>query len=752
MGFRKKILSWTKQTAPVVKALQAGQGVYKFRELSDKAMDIADSASTMLVMCRSFCDMAPLLAQFACGVTTVGLAANLTLAYQGQAALKLIAEKLGDIRTALEGQLILTVTRQFPSYVYDMVGEGLARTSNDINVSHWFFVYHPDTCWYPGFNRMIRECPFDPRFCGYTNQLDSLFYFMRLARRRITKKKMRPPVKFHILIPAYQEILLTEYISFPSKLGDFVVEGKTYQAKPLVWLNVRDDQEHYLRDIGNWKPSSGFLEQVCINFGWKTPQKPRLSKLLSVTKQYPAAMKRPLQRHFGSLRRCNLHTTPKIPSNSWSYPPSITDVSTDEITRLALSPRRALTLADLLRHGRPPLTKDALLASANFTLSLLPTRLAYRIQALRNLPFIVVSNPHISKIFNNYLHSLSTLLPYQQRKISTLEEEKRFTEVLSDLVQTHTNTIPILARGFLECRKYISHVEVNQFLNEHLRARIGTRLIAQQHMALHHGSLPVEENGNPQSHGSRVPSNYIGVIDTALQPARLIKACEEFVAEICELKYGVRPRLVIDGEPGATFAHVPVHVEYIITELLKNSFRAVVESGNERIPIEVTIASAPDVPASHVQDTPTLPAETIATTTGQQSSDVELDFRIGKDNASISGAKELFGPLRSSAQSITIRIRDRGGGIRPEILPDIWSYSYTTFSEDDVPVHDNGNLDALNAISGSGAITSSIAGLGYGLPLGRAYAEYFGGSIDIQSLWGWGTDIYLTLQGVGKVE
>lgn len=59
-------------------------------------------------------------------------------------------------------------------------------------------------------------------------------------------------------------------------------------------------------------------------------------------------------------------------------------------------------------------------------------------------------------------------------------------------------------------------------------------------------------------------------------------------------------------------------------------------------------------------------------------------------------------------------------------------------------------MDALNAISGAGG--SSLAGLGYGLPLGRAYAEYFGGGIAVQSLWGWGTDVYLSLRGVGKVD
>ncbi|KAJ5129811.1 uncharacterized protein N7515_005850 [Penicillium bovifimosum] len=411
------------------------------------------------------------------------------------------------------------------------------------------------------------------------------------------------------------------------------------------------------------------------------------------------------------------------------------DVAKDNVAQLAASPRQPLTLADLLKHGRPPLNKEALLASANFTLSLLPARLASRIQALRNLPFIVVSNPHVSKIYNNYLHSLSTLLPYQQRRITTLEEEKQFGDVLADLVQTHTNTIPILARGFLECRKYVSPADVTSFLDTHLRARIGTRLIAEQHLALHYASQPVSDNPSDGADAraiNSVPSNYIGVIDTALQPARIIRLCEDFVGEICELKYGVRPRVKIGGEPEASFAHIPVHLEYIITELLKNAFRASIENGNEREPIEVTIAAAPDVPGK------VLPVQ------GDTDTGFEFDSEVNEN--------EIIGYSAPSSQSITIRIRDRGGGIPPEVLPNIWSYSYTTFSDLDYQGSENGNLDALNTIAASGGHVSSIAGLGYGLPLSRAYAEYFGGSIAVQSLWGWGTDVYLTLRGVGRID
>lgn len=164
--------------------------------------------------------------------------------------------------------------------------------------------------------------------------------------------------------------------------------------------------------------------------------------------------------------------------------------------------------------------------------------------------------------------------------------------------------------------------------------------------------------------------------------------------------------------------HVPTHLEYIITELLKNAFRATVESGKEREPIEVTIAAPPDVPeaASVATDSTSLP----------------------------------------SIPGVTIRIRDRGGGIAPDVLPNIWAYSFTTFADaDDMGIGNNGgggngNVDALNTISGAGGTSSSLAGLGYGLPLGRAYAEHFGGGVQVQSLWGWGTDVYLKLKGLGK--
>ena len=319
--------------------------------------------------------------------------------------------------------------------------------------------------------------------------------------------------------------------------------------------------------------------------------------------------------------------------------------------------------------------------------------------------------------------------------------------MLAEMVNMHSNTISLLAQGFLESRRYVDGKQIAAFLNEHLRARIGTRLIAEQHIALHfsskaHRELGCEEEGRETSTEGK--SSYVGIIDTELKPADVVRHCEGVVSEICELKYGVRPSVTINGEPDYTFAHIPMHLEYIITELLKNAFRATIERGNEREKVEVTIAPL-------------------------QSS--EDDNGSNRNRSKSKSEDPIFSDSEVSNQSdlqgtygVTIRIRDRGGGISPTDLSRIWDYSFTTFNDEgqSAQIDAKGPIPAerspshvgpamgLGALSGApGTSIHSLAGLGYGLPLGRAYAEYFGGGIAIQSLWGWGTDVYLSLRGVG---
>jgi pyruvate dehydrogenase kinase 2/3/4 len=49
----------------------------------------------------------------------------------------------------------------------------------------------------------------------------------------------------------------------------------------------------------------------------------------------------------------------------------------------------------------------------------------------------------------------------------------------------------------------------------------------------------------------------------------------------------------------------------------------------------------------------------------------------------------------------------------------------------------------------AGSTNTPLAGLGYGLPLSRLFARYFGGDLQIISMEGFGTDAYLHLKNVG---
>jgi pyruvate dehydrogenase kinase 2/3/4 len=76
--------------------------------------------------------------------------------------------------------------------------------------------------------------------------------------------------------------------------------------------------------------------------------------------------------------------------------------------------------------------------------------------------------------------------------------------------------------------------------------------------------------------------------------------------------------------------------------------------------------------------------------------------------------------LVKGTEDLTIKISDMGGGIPHADVPKLFTYFYTTAAP---PTKDT--LDSLN----EGA--APMAGLGYGLPISRLYARYFGGDLKV---------------------
>lgn len=266
----------------------------------------------------------------------------------------------------------------------------------------------------------------------------------------------------------------------------------------------------------------------------------------------------------------------------------------------------------------------------------------------------------------------------------------------------------------------MSPTQISNFLDNAIRNRISVRLIAEQHIAISHALV------NPD-----VGTSYVGVVNPKCSPKAMIHICSSFVSELCEATLGVTPSIIIDGHTDATFPYVPVHLEYILTEMLKNAFRATVEysqrhpsmSPKKRLPPVVITLSPPS--------------------TFQE-------------------------PVKQN-QYFSFRIRDQGGGVSPAHMARIFSYAFTTAGRSAAQSNNkevsqlhactpaigneiSGESVSFGEMTGRGVQTGlgTIAGLGYGLPMSQLYAKYFGGSLELMTLEGWGTDIFLRLRSLDE--
>lgn len=85
-----------------------------------------------------------------------------------------------------------------------------------------------------------------------------------------------------------------------------------------------------------------------------------------------------------------------------------------------------------------------------------------------------------------------------------------------------------------------------------------------------------------------------------------------------------------------------------------------------------------------------------------------------------------------------VQVSDEGGGIPRSGVARIWTYMYSTGKS---PLPDMETVGDEQP--------TVLAGYGYGLPLSRLYARYFGGDLQVISMEGYGTDAYIHLNRLG---
>ncbi|KAJ1665020.1 hypothetical protein IW140_003633 [Coemansia sp. RSA 1813] len=377
---------------------------------------------------------------------------------------------------------------------------------------------------------------------------------------------------------------------------------------------------------------------------------------------------------------------------------------------------KPVSIGQLLKYRRLPLSKDNILDSIAYTQEELPVRLAKRVISFHKQPFIVGTNPHIARVYSQYYEAFDRLHAFAP--IKDLDAEWEFTQALERQTQLLIDVIPTIAQGFLECKQYMQREERTAFINDLIRSRIGLRVIGEQHVALSYQFREEQKKLEQHSQNTTTPSDtqiagapatkdasWVGTIHTKLLPARMMEQCGQMVQSMCEMHYGTAPGYYVDGDVDETISYIPSHFEYITCELLKNAFRATVDFSNKvnrsaHPPIQITITKG--------------------------------DGYVG------------------------VRIRDQGGGISKENMRNVFEYSWSSMQTDGADEPSSTSMAGMSMQSNMAlqqGIGGPIAGLGFGLPMARLYASYFGGSLDIVPMEGYGCDVFLKLRSIeGSVE
>lgn len=95
-------------------------------------------------------------------------------------------------------------------------------------------------------------------------------------------------------------------------------------------------------------------------------------------------------------------------------------------------------------------------------------RIAHRLRDIQQLPYVVVSNPHLSLVYELYYKAFERFRVVPE--IKTLEDNDDFCDILRTTLKEHLVAIPKLAMGVLECRDLLPPEVLGEFMNTLLRA------------------------------------------------------------------------------------------------------------------------------------------------------------------------------------------------------------------------------------------------------------------------------------------
>ncbi|CAJ1402776.1 unnamed protein product [Effrenium voratum] len=295
----------------------------------------------------------------------------------------------------------------------------------------------------------------------------------------------------------------------------------------------------------------------------------------------------------------------------------------------------------------------------------------------------------LHKIFLDSFSELRLTEPPGTEECSlTVSDLTEYTEVIRSVRKRHMPVVALLAEAIRKMNHKDAWMEGDAFqswADTFLVSRISTEMLTSHYMAVVDWHDSASEASELLGLGPRAAEKSWAPITLAsLTPSAILAG---FVSRQVADKLQVEVHSHSDsGSEDSTiaFSYIPKYLFYIVQELIKNSARATVEA-------------------------------------------CKLDGRRRLPD------RPIIVTVCADQKQIAIRIADQGGGISCGKSEEIWSYLFST------------SMQPFQEYLESG---SPLAGWGVGLPLGRLYARYLGGSLQLMNVPGTGVDAYLFLRRI----
>lgn len=412
---------------------------------------------------------------------------------------------------------------------------------------------------------------------------------------------------------------------------------------------------------------------------------------------------------------------------------------------MAISLKQLTKYDDLSSHATNESFKQKMLIdSANFIREQLIIRISLKIKEFQNLPYKITSNEHLFKVYKSYYSILENFRKFP--KLKTIKDNEKFLEntqkLLSDL--NLVNLFNLIMGGLeISNLKYMSKNKLDFWINELLRARLSRRLMIEEHISLSQRlSNQVNQIKAHQDVNIEVLGDIFQTCSIKSYIFEITSNLAERMAKDFKLKNKSIPKVVIDGEKDLEIYFLPIHLRFMLNEILRNSF-------------EATLHNGPECESNDINITLIKNFTSVILRISDRGGGIPLNVKKPTITSFGKTQETAMECLKSLSLLTKLTVNEIISNTSLQTLQ--FDSNLTSNINEKLNIHlkksidlNEKNNDAIDDTSFETPLLKILAResrfkLGIGLALCKVYAEYWNGSMELYSLDGYGTDVVLTL-------